>query len=60
MNAIGHVAARENGQTEKMVFSLSDMIKNKELRNRLWKIKFILTKQEYLQKIKEYEQAKRN
>jgi hypothetical protein len=41
MNAIGHVAARENGQTEKMVFSLSDMIKNKELRNRLWKIKFI-------------------
>jgi hypothetical protein len=60
MNARGHVAARENGQTEKMVFSLSDMIKNKELRNRLWKIKFILTKQEYLQKIKEYEQAKRN
>jgi hypothetical protein len=46
MNAIWHVAARENGQTEKMVFSLSDMIKNKELRNRLWKIKFILTKQE--------------
>ena len=36
------------------------MIKNKEWMNRLWKIKFILTKQEYLQKIKEYEQAKRN